>query len=90
MVGFDPESFWDQTIRTVCAALHGKHRAAIRDQNARAWMVWHIAALQRAKKLPKLKTMMVKEKPRVQSWQEQQMIMQSWATAHNARLKERE
>jgi hypothetical protein len=86
MIGFDPDSFWDQTIRTLAIAMHGKLRAARRDHNQRAWLAWHIAALQRAKKLPRLKSMLAREKPRIQSWQEQVNIMQKWAMAHNAKL----
>jgi hypothetical protein len=85
MLGFDPESFWDQTIRTLSIAMYGKIRAARREHNQRAWLAWHIAALQRSKKLPKLKSMLAREKPRIQSWQEQASIMQQWATAHNAK-----
>jgi hypothetical protein len=87
MIGFDPESFWDQTIRTLSIAMHGKLRAARRDYNYRAWLAWHIVALQRTKKLPKLKSLYAREKPRPQSWQEQSMIMQSWAAAHNEQLR---
>jgi hypothetical protein len=87
MIGFDPESFWDQTFRTMAIAMHGKLRAARRELNQRAWLAWHIAALQRSKKLPRLKSMMTKEKPRAQSGQEQATIMQLWATGHNAKLK---
>jgi hypothetical protein len=86
MLGFDPDSFWDQTFRTLTIAMHGKLRAARRDHNQRAWLAWHIAALQRTKKLPKLASLFAKEKPRQQSWQEQQMIMSSWAAAHNAKV----
>jgi len=86
MIGFDPESFWDQTLRTLSIAMHGKLRAARRDYNQRAWLAWHIAALQRAKKLPKLKTLLTRDKPRPQSWQEQAMIMQSWAVVHNKKF----
>jgi hypothetical protein len=87
MIGFDPDSFWDQTFRTMSIAINGKLRAARRDHNQRAWMVWHIAALQRSKKLPRLKSMIAKEKPRAQSWQEQASIMQLWAAGHNAKLR---
>jgi hypothetical protein len=90
MIGFDPETFWDQTIRTLLIAMNAKLRAARRDHNHRAWLVWHVAALQRMKKLPRLKSMYAKEKPRPQTWQEQAMIMQSWASAHNTKYGKRD
>lgn len=87
MIGFDPESFWDQTIRTMSIAMNGKLRAARREHNQRAWLAWHVAALQRAKKLPTLKSMLARDRPRPQSWQQQSTIMQSWAVAHNGKLR---
>jgi hypothetical protein len=87
MIGFDPESFWDQTFRTMAIAINGKLRAARREHNHRAWTVWHIAAFQRTKRLPTLKSLLAREKPRAQSWQEQAHIMQAWAVAHNAKLR---
>lgn len=86
MIGFDPESFWDQTIRTMAIAINGKLRAARREHNQRAWLAWHTAALQRSKKLPTLRSMLARDKPRAQSWQEQSAMMQTWSIAHNARL----
>ena len=39
------------------------------EHNARAWLAWHIAALQRQKKLPPLKNLQMRERPRKQqSW----------------------
>jgi hypothetical protein len=46
-----------------------------------AWLAWHIAALSRIKKLPKLERMLVSTRgprPR-QTWQEQMAIMGMWA-----------
>jgi hypothetical protein len=87
MIGFDPDSFWDQTFRTLSAAMHGKLKASRHEHNQRAWLAWHIAALYRAKKMPKLKSMLARDKPRVQSWQEQAAVMEKWAAAHNAKEK---
>jgi len=45
-------------------------------------MVYHIDALRRAKKLPRLDKLLAKKKKRKgqpQSWQEQQVIMSNWA-----------
>lgn len=56
-----------------------------RDHNARVWLAWHIAALQRAKKMPDIKKMLMSNtsKPR-QSWREQMVIMSEWAARQNA------
>jgi len=56
-----------------------------REQNARAWQAWHIAALQRMKKMPELKKLFVNntEIPR-QTWRQQLATMQAWAADHNA------
>lgn len=53
---------------------------AVHDHNQKMHLAWHIAALQRAKKLPKLKTLIAKPAERkVQSWQEQMAVMDLWA-----------
>jgi len=39
-------------------------RRQTREHNERAWAVWHIAALQRTKKLPKLDKLMRRESRR--------------------------
>jgi len=50
-------------------------------------LAWHVEAFRRSKKLPSLKSLMLKDKPRAQSWQEQQIVMQKFATAHNATIE---
>ncbi|MGE4339148.1 MAG: hypothetical protein AB7E55_24710 [Pigmentiphaga sp.] len=55
----------------------------VREHNDRAWLAWHVAALQRADKLPKLKTLLHREKsqaPQRKSWQEQLAIARQWET----------
>lgn len=68
-------------------ALHGKSRTLRREHNNLMWLAWHVAALQRTKRLPPLKRMLAREKPRAQSWQEQLEIMRGFASAHNAKLE---
>jgi hypothetical protein len=87
-VGFDPDSFWHQTIRTIEIAMQGKNEAARIEHNKRVWMIWHLAALQRSKKMRSLKSMMMKKRPRVQSIEEQQAIMAGWSEARNKRLSD--
>lgn len=56
-----------------------------REHNARVWLAWHTAALQRMKKLPDIKKMMLSNSSRPrQSWRQQLQIMTDWAANHNA------
>ncbi len=49
-------------------------------------LAWHIAVMQRAKKVPKLATLLVKPPGRqVQTWQQQQAVMDQWAM-HTRRI----
>lgn len=53
------------------------------EHNQRAWIVWHIEALRRSKRLPKLQTLLVKKRQpsRKQTWQEQMAVMGQWEVA---------
>ena len=46
--------FWRQTPRLFFLAVRGKARAAQTEHRNRAWLAWHIEALQRTKRLPRL------------------------------------
>jgi hypothetical protein len=49
------------------------------DRNRDAWLAWHIEALHRMKKLPKLKAMLTDSgQKQAQSWEEQYAIAQQW------------
>jgi hypothetical protein len=61
--------------------LAGSRDAREREHNDRAWLAWHIEALRRAKRLPKLDRLLAKQKRRTkQTWQEQMHIMSMWAS----------
>ena len=51
------------------------------------WLAWHVAAFQRSKRLPDLKSLYIQEKPRPQTWQEQYAIMEAYAARHNKALE---
>lgn len=71
------------------AIIGGAQDRLLREHNERAWLAWHVAALSRAKKMPKLKTMMSKAASRrTQTWQEQMAVMDAWV-AHTERAEER-
>lgn len=86
--GLSPESFWDQTPATLAAILEGRQRAMRHEQEGRAWLAWHTAALWRIKKLPKLRELMPQPEKRKarQSWEEQLAIVRAW-TARAGRLE---
>ena len=65
MLGYDLESFWDQTPRTLSLAFDAFNDMQINQHNEHAWMAWHIAALHRAKKMPHLNLLLVR-KPKPQ------------------------
>ena len=59
-----------------------------REHNARVWLAWHIAALQRMKKLPDIKKLLINNtsRPR-QTWRQQLQIFSEWANRRNAWLE---
>lgn len=60
----------------------------VREQNARAWLAWHIPALYRAKKLPPLRRMMVRERDRKpQSPEQMLMIAKQWTLLLGGEVK---
>ena len=61
-MGLDPSRFWHLTPREASTIMKGASKRLIREQNQTAWLAWHIAALERAKKLPKLETLLIKPK----------------------------
>jgi hypothetical protein len=53
-----------------------------REHNERAWLVYHVEALRRSKRVPRLDRMLIKRKSRTrgqQSWQQQMHVMSTWA-----------
>ena len=54
---------------------------AEREHNARAWLAWHVEALRRMKRMPRLANMLVKSKRRrgPQSVEQQMHVMAAWA-----------
>jgi hypothetical protein len=52
-------------------ALEAQRERLDREHNQRAWAVWHVAALSRSKKLPKIEQLMVRVQQRAaQTWQD--------------------
>lgn len=83
--GLDPAQFWRATFREVAACIEERGEADRLEHNDRAWMAWHIAALSRMKKLPKLKDLFLKplraQPVRPQTPEEQLAVWKQWAAA---------
>ena len=61
--GLSVFEFWDSTPREVHAVIEAFTWNVERKNKSDAWVVWHIAALSRAKRLPPLKRLMSSGKP---------------------------
>lgn len=84
-LGQSPSHFWGLTLREISAIVDGAAERERRAQNDRAWLAWHIAALPKLKRLPKLEKLMVRRRAvprrRRQSMEEQIEIAQRWHAA---------
>ena len=60
--GQEPSLFWRLTYREIGVILGGVSLRLQREHNERAWAAWHIAAMSRAKKMPKLKELLQEDK----------------------------
>lgn len=74
---------WRLTLREIGFIFEGVSSRMNREHNDRAWAVWHIEALARVKKLPKLADMTVgtTKKSRRQTADEQIAIAHMWTAA---------
>lgn len=89
-LGLDPSPFWGLTLRQITLMMEAAAERNRRAHNDRAWLAWTGAALSRAKRLPKLKTLMVAKrgaKPRPQTAEEQMAIARQWAAATSQTTK---
>lgn len=66
-------------------AMDAKAAAYRNDYNGRAILAWNIAALSRAKKLPKVDSLFARERKPKQTWQDQFALMQQWHRAQERR-----
>lgn len=57
--GLDPERFWQITPKEVDREMQGARRRLEREADERMSLAWHIVALDRTKKLPKLETLLI-------------------------------
>ena len=79
-----PSRFWHLTLREIGVVLTGAALRLRREDEGRAWLAWHIEALARQKKLPKLNELMpgsARKMRRRQSLEEQIAIAHQWTLA---------
>lgn len=69
-VGYDPELFWELTPRLLGRMMRAAVERQTREQEERAWLAWHIAALPRAKMFPRLEKLMPKRQKKAQPLKE--------------------
>lgn len=77
--GRDPARFWVLTFREADREMAAAVKIREQQANERIWLAWHIAALSRTDKLPKLETLLSKpEAPkRRQTGEEMLLAMKS-------------
>lgn len=84
--GLDPSQFWTLTYREIDVCLAGAGERLEREQNGRAWLAWHIEALGRTKRLPKLDRLYVQKRQR-QTPQQMQAVVRAWMAAGERQAK---
>jgi hypothetical protein len=57
--GFDPARFWMITPKEFDREMRGARKRLEREADERMSLAWHIVALDRTKKLPKLETLLI-------------------------------
>jgi hypothetical protein len=75
------------SLRTIDIALKAKAAAFRAEHNGRAILAYNIAALSRAKRLPKIETLFARERKPKQTWQESYALMQKWYRAQQIRKR---
>ncbi len=85
MLGYSHESFWEQTARTVQLTFDAGAERLGREHNDRAWMAWHVAALQRSKKFPQLSKLLVQRRKQ-DNWRKQVEGLKNWVIATGGKV----
>lgn len=86
MLGYDHESFWDQTPRTLSLTIRAYNERIIDEHNERAWLAWHTAGLSRTKKMPRLESMLAKKPTGRPKWEEQLEGLKRWVKATGGKI----
>ncbi len=83
--GQDPANFWSLTLREITSVMDGAAVRIRNEHNARAWAVWHVAALGRAKTIPPLRRLLVQGPVRAQSADEMEAAVMAWTEVQKRR-----
>lgn len=82
--GLDEALFWRCTPKQIAVHFEAAGMRNRRDHDGRAWLAWHVAALSRARKLPRLDALLARTGARRrQTWEEQLAMMQAWSARVN-------
>jgi hypothetical protein len=87
VLGYDPEMFWDQTPHTLSLAFEAANENLRMAHNDRAWLAWHIAGLQRVKRIPTLTSLQVARRPMAQPKLDEQIEgLKNWVRATGGKI----
>jgi hypothetical protein len=86
MLGYDHDTFWDQTPRTLSLTWQAVNELQIQQHNERAWQAWHTAGLTRARKFPQLQSLLAKSQTRQQSMEDQIEGLKAWVIATGGKV----
>lgn len=71
--------FWELTPAETFVVLEAWGWRVEQEQKGRAWLAWHIAALQRMKRLPPLSRLVGRAKPKVLTGEEKERVKREHA-----------
>lgn len=86
MCGYDHESFWDQTPRTLSLTAKAYNERMTDEHNERAWLAWHIAGLGRTKRMPPLRSMLAQNPTNKPKWEDQLEGLKRWVHATGGKI----
>jgi len=79
--GRDDSHFWGLTYREIDAILEGNAARLRNEHNQRAWLAWHSGTLGRLKKIPRLDTLLIRDRPKAQSIEQMRATARAWVSA---------
>ena len=74
LAGYDPARFWEITMREADREMRAAVKKRERDADERMWLAWHIVALDRTPKLPRLESLLLKNTVRRQQSPEELLV----------------
>jgi hypothetical protein len=87
-LGLSEDDFWQKTPRQTAIIIKGKNAQLAREHNARAWHAHTVAALQRTKRMPSLRKLLVRDKDqKPQHWQDMKAIAKQWTVVLGGEIK---